>query len=76
MDGISIGLAFATGNKTFYAPVVMAIFIHEIPRELGDVAILLESRFSGIQAILSNGFINVMSLVGVIAGLATVGVSE
>lgn len=55
---------------------MVAIFSHEVPRELGDVAILLENRFSGCQAIISNGVINLMSLVGVIVGLCTVGVSE
>jgi zinc transporter ZupT len=36
---------------------------------MGDVGILLKSGFSGIQTILCNGFINFMSLFGVIAGL-------
>lgn len=75
IDGISIGIAFSTGDKHIYIPVVIAIFAHEIPRELGDVAILLESKFSGKQAIISNGVINLISIVGGIIGLATVDVS-
>lgn len=76
MDGLTIGLAFATGNKHIYTPMVIAVFAHEIPRELGDVAILLESSFNNRQAIISNGVINLLSLLGVIVGLATVGISE
>lgn len=40
------------------------------------MAILLENRFSGCQAIVSNGVINFMSLVGVVVGLCTLGVPE
>jgi hypothetical protein len=36
---------------------------------MGDVGILLKNGFSNIQTILCNGFINFMSLFGVIAGL-------
>lgn len=41
VDGLSIGLVFATGQKHVITPMIIAIFTHEIPRELGDVAILL-----------------------------------
>lgn len=75
MDGLTIGLAFATGDKHVYTAVVIAVFAHEIPRELGDVAILLESSFNNKQAIVSNGVINLISILGVIIGLATVGIS-
>jgi zinc and cadmium transporter len=74
VDGLSTGLVFAIGDKHFIIATVVAIFSHEVPRELGDVAILLENRFNGCQAILSNGIINFMSLVGVVVGLSTVGV--
>lgn len=36
---------------------------------MGDVGVLLKNGFSNIQTILCNGFINFMSLFGVIAGL-------
>lgn len=76
VDGLTTGLVFATGSIIVVEATVIAIFSHEIPRELGDVAILLENRFTGCQAILSNGFINLMSLVGVVVGLCAIGVSE
>ena len=73
---MTIGLAFSTGDRTTYIPVVVAIFIHEIPRELGDVAILLKSRFTGWQTICSNGLINLLAVVGAIIGLSTSSLSD
>lgn len=43
---------------------------------MGDVAILMTNKFNGTQTILCNGFINVMSLFGVIIGLAVTNLSE
>jgi zinc transporter ZupT len=37
---------------------------------MGDVGILVKNGFSNTQTLLCNGFINFMSLFGVIAGLA------
>jgi zinc transporter ZupT len=36
---------------------------------MGDVAILLKSRFSEWETILSNGIVNLISLLGVLMGL-------
>jgi len=36
---------------------------------MGDVAVLLKSGFNSKQTILSNGFVNMISLVGVYLGL-------
>jgi zinc transporter 7 len=76
IDGLSIGLAFSTGDSSVYVPIVIAIFMHEIPRELGDVAILLKSRFSGCQTICSNGCINLLAVVGAVIGLSTSELSD
>jgi len=43
---------------------------------MGDVAILMTSKFSGTQTILCNGFINFMSLIGVVIGLAITNFTE
>jgi zinc transporter ZupT len=43
---------------------------------MGDVAILMKNNFTGIQTILCNGIINIISLVGVIIGLAVAHLSE
>ena len=76
IDGLSIGLAFSTGDSTIYIPVVVAIFAHEIPRELGDVAILLKNKFSSWQTICSNGLFNLLAVVGAIIGLSTSTLSD
>jgi zinc and cadmium transporter len=74
-DGFAIGVAFASRDRATYVPVIVAVFVHEIPRELGDVGVLIKNGFSGIQTILCNGFINFMSLLGVILGLGLVSIS-
>lgn len=76
IDGLATGIAFATGRPSQIVPVIVAIIVHEIPRELGDVAILLKATFTTTQTVLCNGFINFVSLIGVIIGLAIVNVDE
>jgi len=70
MDGLALGVAFATGDRHVFVPVLVAIIAHEIPREMGDVAILMTNSFNATQTILCNGFVNLTSLVGVFIGLA------
>ena len=72
IDGLALGIAFATGSAEEIVPVLIAIIAHEIPRELGDVAILLRNEFSEMQTVICNGTINMIYLVGVIIGLAIV----
>lgn len=75
-DGFGIGVGFASGDMTIIVPIVIAIVAHEIPREMGDVGILMKNGFSNVQTILCNGFINFMSLFGVIAGLGLGGIDD
>lgn len=46
IDGLAVGIVFASGNSLEIVPVLVAVIAHEIPRELGDVAILLKSNFN------------------------------
>ena len=46
IDGAAIGVAFSLGNPKQFIPVTVGIIAHEIPREMGDVAILLKSNFN------------------------------
>ena len=69
IDGAAIGVAFSLGNPKEFIPVTIGIIAHEIPREMGDVAILLKSKFNAKETILSNGVVNLISLVGVWLGL-------
>lgn len=55
---------------------MIAIIAHEIPREMGDVGILMKSGFTSIQTVLCNGIINFMSLAGLFPGLALGGISK
>ena len=75
-DGLGIGIGFATGDRNTIIPIVFAIFAHEIPREMGDVGIMIKNGFSNVQTVLCNGFINFLSLLGVLAGLAFGNISE
>ena len=75
-DGLGIGIGFASGNQNTIIPIVIAIFAHEIPREMGDVGILIKNGFSNVQTVLCNGFINFMSLFGVLAGLGLGNISD
>lgn len=43
---------------------------------MGDVAILLKSKFNAKETILSNGIVNMISLVGVWLGLNSHGLSD
>ena len=69
IDGAAIGIAFNLGNPNEFIPITVGIIAHEIPREMGDVAILLKSKFNARETILSNGLVNMISLVGVWLGL-------
>lgn len=43
---------------------------------MGDVAILMTNEFNSTQTVLCNGFVNLISLLGVIIGLAITDLSE
>ena len=43
---------------------------------MGDVGILVKNGFSNVQTVLCNGFINFMSLIGVVVGLAVGAIDE
>ena len=68
-DGFAIGVGFASKNPDTYIPVIVAVFAHEISCEVGNIGILLKSKFTNIQTILCSAVINVTALVGVVLGL-------
>lgn len=75
-DGFAVGAAFASKDKDVIIPVIIAVFAHEIPREMGDVGILMKSNFNACQTIFWNALINMISLVGVVVGLGLGGLGE
>jgi len=43
---------------------------------MGDVGILIKSKFNSLQKIFCNGIVNLTSLIGVVLGLALGSISE
>jgi zinc transporter ZupT len=48
LDGIALGAIFSTGDAASCISALIAIIAHEIPQEIGDVGILLHSKFSNM----------------------------
>ncbi|KAJ1952306.1 hypothetical protein EC988_003628, partial [Linderina pennispora] len=67
-DGLAMAASFylshAAGLSTF-----VAVFFHEIPHELGDFAILVQSGFSRSSALASQFFTALGAIAGTIAGI-------
>ncbi|KAJ2793283.1 hypothetical protein H4R20_006587, partial [Coemansia guatemalensis] len=67
-DGLAMSASFylshAAGLSTF-----VAVFFHEIPHELGDFAILVQSGFSRTSALASQFFTALGAITGTIAGI-------
>lgn len=68
MDGLVIGTAFLISIPAGIATTI-AIFIHEIPLELGDFAILTHSGFSREKALLLNFASAIVNVIGVVFAL-------
>ncbi len=66
VDGIILGIAFASGRDLGLI-ASLAVFAHEIPQEIGDFAVLLESGMPRRRAILLNYLSALTVLPGTIA---------
>lgn len=62
-DGLAIGAAFISGSKLGLS-TTFAIFLHEVPHEIGDYAILMQSGFSKTQAI----WLQAVTAIGAVSG--------
>ena len=67
IDGIVIAMAFLVSVPLGIA-TAFAVISHEIPQEVGDFAILIESGYSKKKAFLFNLFSSFSTLVGGILG--------
>jgi zinc and cadmium transporter len=65
VDGVAIAVAFASSVPLGIATSV-AVIAHEVPQEVGDFAILLESGFSRSRALLFNLLSSLTALVGAV----------
>ena len=68
-DGFALGIAFAGGERPVIIGILVAIIAHEVPREMGDVGMMMKAGFVGWEVVLCNGAINCISILGVIVGL-------
>lgn len=67
-DGLAIGATFGSGHSLALA-TFLSVFFHEIPHELGDVSILIESGFTKTQAIYAQFGTAVAAFLGTAMGL-------
>lgn len=73
-DGMAIGAAFGVDPVTGMA-TALAVLCHELPHELGDFALLLQTGVSLRRAIMLNIISSVLSFIGMIIGLLIVNVN-
>lgn len=67
-DGIAIGAAFATGSGLGYS-TALATLLHELPHEIGDFAVLVQSGCTKWQAIGAQFATAIAAFVGTAIGL-------
>jgi zinc and cadmium transporter len=67
VDGVVIAAAFLTSVPLGVAATV-AVIAHEIPQEVGDYAVLLDSGYGPWRAFLLNGLSAAATLPGALAG--------
>jgi zinc and cadmium transporter len=67
VDGIVIAAAFLTAIPLGVA-VAVAVIVHEVPQEMGDFAILLDSGYSRRQAFAFNVLSSLATLPGALIG--------
>lgn len=68
-DGMAIGASFSA-DMYLGLSTTIAVFFHELPHELGDTAILLNSGMSLKKAVLLNLLSALTAMVGLYVGLA------
>ncbi|MDD3761775.1 MAG: ZIP family metal transporter [Nevskiales bacterium] len=67
VDGVVIAAAFLVSVPLGVATAI-AVIAHELPQEIGDFAILLESGYSRMRALLLNGLSSAATLPGALMG--------
>jgi len=73
-DGLAIGASFLAGRNVGYV-TSLAVLFHEVPHEIGDFAILIESGFTRKQAVYAQFMTAIGALVGTVFSLVCGGMS-
>ena len=68
LDGVLLAGAFLINTNVGFATAA-AIFLHEIPQEIGDFGVLLKGGFSKKKALIANFLSALMAFVGAITTL-------
>ncbi|XP_011882549.1 PREDICTED: protein catecholamines up [Vollenhovia emeryi] len=74
-DGLAIGASYMAGNSIGYI-TTFTILLHEIPHEIGDFAILIQSGYSKRKAMLLQLVTAVGALLGTFVSLMTEGMGD
>ena len=74
-DGLAMGVSFLTSNRLGWI-TTFAILIHEIPHEIGDFAILVQSGYSKRKAMLLQFGTAVGAMIGTVIGLLSQNIAE
>lgn len=73
-DGMAIGAAFAVDPVTGMA-TALAVLCHELPHELGDFALLIQSGVTIRKAMFFNVVSSILCVIGMVFGLVIVSVN-
>ncbi|KAF9081638.1 hypothetical protein BGX23_000624 [Mortierella sp. AD031] len=68
-DGLAMAASFYT-SPAIGATTTVAVFFHEIPHEVGDYAILIQSGFPRSKAMMSQFITAIGAFLGTLAGIA------
>ncbi|EJW73327.1 hypothetical protein WUBG_15764 [Wuchereria bancrofti] len=75
IDGIAVGASFVISNPVGIATSI-AVACHELPHELGDFAVLIESGLSIPRAMFLNFLSSLTAFAGLFVGLAAISVDS
>lgn len=74
-DGLAIGASYMAGNSIGYVTTV-TILLHEIPHEIGDFAILIQSGYSKRKAMMLQLITAIGALLGTFVSLLAEGMGD